>query len=157
VYPTLHRDRFVPGLLAHWARGLSLLLMSTSAFAQFVSLDESDWGSMANPVEHNLTSRMPTWTPLALPLDTRGWTQDASMQDVVCDENTFQLVQDRYDAASENTVLLLPNCIEGSRYNQQIWTLNKDGIEFLGQENTTFRIGYQHRIHAHYRQRLLRF
>jgi hypothetical protein len=104
---------------------------------------------MANPAEHDLTSRMPTWTPLALPLDTSAWTQDTSMQDVVCDENTFQLVQDRYDAASENTVLLLPNCtisvvkpVEGRRYNQHIWNLNKDGIEFLGQENTKFRIGY---------------
>ncbi|MFP6684994.1 MAG: hypothetical protein VB934_09785, partial [Polyangiaceae bacterium] len=110
--------------------------------SDFVSLADSDWGEGANPASANLTGRIPTWSPLALPLDTSGWTQDTSLQNATCDASTFADVQARYNAASENTVIVLPNCtIEVVSSSRTIWNLAvKDGIEFLGQANTKFLV-----------------
>jgi hypothetical protein len=111
----------------------------------FVSLAASDWGTNANPASNNLTARMPTWSPLPLPLDTSGWTQDSSLAGAACDENTFGAIQAAYNAAAENTVIVLPDCtipvVQVNPQNSNIWNLAvKDGIELRGQDNTKFMV-----------------
>lgn len=134
------------------------LLAASVANGQVVSLSQSSWGTAANPPSNNLTTRMPKWVPLNLPVNTSTWFRDTTLQNATCDANTFAAIQTRFTNAAENTVIVLPNCtinlapevrndplrpLTDRNQNQQIWYLGtKDGIEFLGQANTKFLVSY---------------